>query len=262
MADGGWIGIDHPRGVRRRRTRRHRGGDRASRDRRVRRRHGRLQRRAPRRSSGSSRSSSTAPRTMKRRYLPRVADGELHVSFGVTEPDAGTDTTRITTFARKVDGGHTWSTAEGVDHQGAGGASGCCCWRAPRPREEGAKPTARHDAVLRRDATAARSRSGRSRRWAATPSAPARLFIDELFVADERRRRRGGPGLPVPPRRAQRRAGHPARQRGARHRPGRAAPRRSQYANERDGVRPADRQEPGHRVPAGRGARPGSTPPR
>ena len=30
---------------------------------------------------------------MKAQYLPRVASGELHVAFGVTEPDAGTDTT-------------------------------------------------------------------------------------------------------------------------------------------------------------------------
>jgi acyl-CoA dehydrogenase len=36
---------------------------------------------------------------MKQRYLPDVAAGDLHVAFGVTEPDAGTDTTRITTRA-------------------------------------------------------------------------------------------------------------------------------------------------------------------
>ena len=36
---------------------------------------------------------------MRARYLPGVADGSLHVAFGVTEPDAGTDTTRITTRA-------------------------------------------------------------------------------------------------------------------------------------------------------------------
>jgi acyl-CoA dehydrogenase len=45
--------------------------------------------------------------SLKRRFLPRLADGDFHVSFAVTEPDAGTDTTRISTFARKVDGG--WS---------------------------------------------------------------------------------------------------------------------------------------------------------
>ncbi len=43
---------------------------------------------------------------MKAAYLPRVAAGDLHVSFGVTEPDAGTDTTNISTRATKVDGGY------------------------------------------------------------------------------------------------------------------------------------------------------------
>lgn len=43
---------------------------------------------------------------MQQTYLPRVADGSLHVAFGVTEPDAGTDTTSISTFARPVDGGY------------------------------------------------------------------------------------------------------------------------------------------------------------
>jgi acyl-CoA dehydrogenase len=42
---------------------------------------------------------------MKSRYLPRVASGDLHVAFGVTEPDAGTDTTRIKTRA-VLDGDH------------------------------------------------------------------------------------------------------------------------------------------------------------
>ncbi len=38
----------------------------------------------------------------KRRYLPRIASGELRLqSFGVTEPTTGTDTTRIKTFAEK-----------------------------------------------------------------------------------------------------------------------------------------------------------------
>ncbi|MFD9958151.1 acyl-CoA dehydrogenase family protein [Amycolatopsis sp. NPDC058986] len=38
---------------------------------------------------------------LRREILPRAVDGSLHVCFGVTEPDAGTDTTRITTFARR-----------------------------------------------------------------------------------------------------------------------------------------------------------------
>ncbi|MFJ9564048.1 acyl-CoA dehydrogenase family protein [Streptomyces fuscichromogenes] len=42
---------------------------------------------------------------LKRRTLPRIADGDLHVCFGVTEPGAGLDTSRITTYARR-DGDH------------------------------------------------------------------------------------------------------------------------------------------------------------
>ena len=42
---------------------------------------------------------------MKQRYLPRVVSGDLHVAFGVTEPDAGTDTASLTTVAHR-DGDH------------------------------------------------------------------------------------------------------------------------------------------------------------
>jgi acyl-CoA dehydrogenase len=43
----------------------------------------------------------------KRRYLPAIAAGELRLqAFGVTEPDAGSDTTRIRTTAERVDGGY------------------------------------------------------------------------------------------------------------------------------------------------------------
>jgi len=53
---------------------------------------------------------------MQAAYLPRVASGELHVAFGVTEPDAGTDTTSITTRAWRhgdhyvVRGRKVWTT--------------------------------------------------------------------------------------------------------------------------------------------------------
>lgn len=53
---------------------------------------------------------------LKQRFLPRVASGELHVAFGVTEPNAGTDTTAIETFARRqgdhylVRGRKVWTT--------------------------------------------------------------------------------------------------------------------------------------------------------
>jgi acyl-CoA dehydrogenase len=48
--------------------------------------------------------------------LPRVASGDLHVAFGVTEPDAGTDTTQIRTRAERdgdeyvINGAKVWTT--------------------------------------------------------------------------------------------------------------------------------------------------------
>ncbi len=53
---------------------------------------------------------------MKARYLPPTATGELHTSFGVTEDDAGSDTSRIRTAARRdgdrfiVNGKKVWNT--------------------------------------------------------------------------------------------------------------------------------------------------------
>ena len=53
---------------------------------------------------------------LKRRYLPRMPTGEIVMSFGVTEPNAGTDTSRIQTFAERkgdrfvVNGRKVWNT--------------------------------------------------------------------------------------------------------------------------------------------------------
>jgi acyl-CoA dehydrogenase len=53
---------------------------------------------------------------MKRKYLPRIAAGEIVMAFGVTEPNAGTDTSRIQTRAVKrgdrwvVNGRKVWTT--------------------------------------------------------------------------------------------------------------------------------------------------------
>jgi acyl-CoA dehydrogenase len=53
---------------------------------------------------------------MRQRYLPRVAGGELHVAFGVTEPTSGTDTSAIKTTAERrgdqyiVRGQKVWTT--------------------------------------------------------------------------------------------------------------------------------------------------------
>lgn len=77
----------------------------------------------------------------KAEYLPRVASGELRLqAFGVTEPTAGTDTTRIRTMARKdgedyvVSGQKIWiSRAEHSDLM--------VLLVRTTPREECAKPS-------------------------------------------------------------------------------------------------------------------------
>jgi alkylation response protein AidB-like acyl-CoA dehydrogenase len=60
---------------------------------------------------------------LKRRYLPLVATGEIVMSFGVTEPNAGTDTSRIQTRAELtgdrfvVNGRKVWNTnAQNATH--------------------------------------------------------------------------------------------------------------------------------------------------
>src|SRR6267142_193813 len=53
---------------------------------------------------------------LKRRELPRIVTGETVMSFGVTEPNSGTDTSRIVTRAEKkgdrwiVNGRKVWTT--------------------------------------------------------------------------------------------------------------------------------------------------------
>ena len=61
--------------------------------------------------------------TLKRKYLPRMATGEIVMSFGVTEPNVGTDTSRIQTRAVKqgdrwiVNGRKVWNTnAQNATH--------------------------------------------------------------------------------------------------------------------------------------------------
>ncbi|WP_028659921.1 acyl-CoA dehydrogenase family protein [Nocardioides insulae] len=77
---------------------------------------------------------------LRREILPRAADGSLHVCFGVTEPDAGTDTTRISTTARRegtdylINGRKVWITK-------AGDSEKIVLITRSTPRDEVAKPT-------------------------------------------------------------------------------------------------------------------------
>jgi acyl-CoA dehydrogenase len=77
---------------------------------------------------------------LRQEVLPAAADGSLHVCFGVTEPDAGTDTTRISTFARRdgdsyvIRGRKVWITKAGL-------ASKMILIARTTPRDQVRKPT-------------------------------------------------------------------------------------------------------------------------
>jgi len=77
---------------------------------------------------------------MKARFLPGVADGTIHVAFGVTEPDAGTDTTRITTRAVR-DGDHYVVTGRKVWTSKALEADRILLLVRTTPLDQCAKPT-------------------------------------------------------------------------------------------------------------------------
>lgn len=77
---------------------------------------------------------------MKERYLPLVVDGSLHTCFGVTEPDAGTDTTRIKTTATRTDAGYV-VTGRKVWISKALESTKILLLTRTTPREDGRKPT-------------------------------------------------------------------------------------------------------------------------
>ncbi|MGC9496436.1 acyl-CoA dehydrogenase family protein [Streptomyces sp. WG7] len=77
---------------------------------------------------------------LKRRTLPRIADGDLHVCFGVTEPGAGLDTTSITTYARR-DGDHYVVSGRKVWISKAVESEKILLLTRTTRREEVAKPT-------------------------------------------------------------------------------------------------------------------------
>jgi acyl-CoA dehydrogenase len=119
----------------------------------------------------------------KQRFLPAAALGELSIAFGVTEPDAGSDTTRITTFAKKVDGGYIVNGRKAWISRAAQ-ADRILLVTRTTPRDQVTKPTdgitilfakmdPEHIEVTPIDKL---GRNAVASNW---------LFIDDLFVPDE-----------------------------------------------------------------------------
>lgn len=76
----------------------------------------------------------------KRAYLPRIATGDLKLGFSITEPDAGTDTSRITTRAVR-DGNDYVVTGRKVWSSNLQNAERTLILVRTTPREECEKPT-------------------------------------------------------------------------------------------------------------------------
>ena len=77
---------------------------------------------------------------LRRDVLPNAVSGDLHVCFGVTEPDAGTDTTRISTFARR-DGDHYVINGRKIWITKAGDSQKMVLLARTTPRENVDRPT-------------------------------------------------------------------------------------------------------------------------
>ncbi|WP_009480225.1 acyl-CoA dehydrogenase family protein [Rhodococcus sp. JVH1] len=76
---------------------------------------------------------------LKQRYLPRVAAGDIHIAFGVTEPNAGIDTGRVST--RAVRDGDDWKiTGRKVWMTKAGFSEAALVLTRTRPVEETKRP--------------------------------------------------------------------------------------------------------------------------
>ncbi len=189
----------------------------------------------------------------------RSPSGELRLqAFGVTEPDAGSDTTQIQTRAVRhgdgyvVNGQKIWtSRAEHSDLM--------LLLARTTPLEQRREADRRPLGVHRRPARS------RGRHGADQPDQDDdeprddRGLLRRPRAARRRADRRGGRGLPLHPRRDERRA-DPDRRGVHRRRPlvHRARRRLRERARR---LRPADRREPGRAVPARAGAH-GDRPPR
>ena len=246
MAEGGWVGIAIPEAY---------GGGGGASPRRHRPAGGGPQRRGHERLLGAAphhlRAQPGGPvrqPAAEEAFLPRAAAGDLHVAFGVTEPDAGTDTSRITTRAEPdgkggwvVRGRKIWTT-KALESE--------VVLLLVRTGGEGLRGLSLLLADLDPDHVDIRPIPKMGRNAVAS----CEVAYDGLPVPGWRLVGGGGPGLAAPAARPQPRA-HPAGLGGDRHRRGGPRPGRG-LRQGAGGVRPAHRRQPGHRAPAGPGPHP------
>jgi acyl-CoA dehydrogenase len=121
----------------------------------------------------------------KRRILIPLMRGEHKVCFGVTEPDAGLDTTSIKTVARKVDGGYRvsgrkmWTSTAQV-------ANKIIILARTSPKERG-KNAAKGMTLFYTDLDRTKIGVTRIKKLGRNAVDSNAVFIDDLFVPDEDR---------------------------------------------------------------------------
>ena len=129
----------------------------------------------------------------KQRWLVPLVKGEQKACFGVTEPDAGLDTTSLTTFATRTQGGYTvhgrkmWtSTAQVADK--------ILLLARTTPKEDCAKPT--HGMTLfYTDLDRRKVEVRRIRKMGRNAVDSNAVFIDGLFIPEEDRIGEEGKGF-------------------------------------------------------------------
>lgn len=121
----------------------------------------------------------------KARWIPRLVAGKDQVCFGVTEPDAGLDTTRVRTFAKRVDGGYS-ITGQKIWTSTAQVANKILLLTRTTPLEDCRKPTDGMT-IFYTDLDRKKITVNRIRKMGRKAVDSNSVFIDDLFV-DERDR--------------------------------------------------------------------------
>jgi acyl-CoA dehydrogenase len=119
----------------------------------------------------------------KEQYLPRVPSGELYVTFGVTEPDAGTDTTHIATRAVPTDSG--WRiTGQKIWNSGALRGNKIMLLARTTPRSEKSRGLGMSLFLL--DLDDPRIRISPIPKFTRNAVASCEVFLDDVEVASDR----------------------------------------------------------------------------
>ena len=119
----------------------------------------------------------------KSRWVPRLVSGDDKCCFGVTEPDAGLNTTRISTFAEKVDGGYLVNGQKVWTSTGQVANKIMLLARTAR-FEDGKKPTD-GISIFYTDVDRSKMEIQRIPKMGRKAVDSNAVFIDNLFVPDE-----------------------------------------------------------------------------